>query len=66
MHIACQGTDIGCKLNFVKASSWSSSRHEVRGAVTEGGSGTRLRLAGRWSEALYAGDPPAARCLWRP
>ncbi|XP_045761848.1 oxysterol-binding protein-related protein 3-like isoform X9 [Maniola jurtina] len=66
MHITCHGTDIGCKLNFIKASSWSSSRHEVRGAVTEGGSGTRLRLAGRWSEALYAGDPPAARCLWRP
>ncbi|XP_069355923.1 uncharacterized protein [Maniola hyperantus] len=66
MLITCHGTDIGCKLNFIKASSWSSSRHEVRGAVTEGGSGTRLRLAGRWSEALYAGDPPAARCLWRP
>ncbi|PZC76740.1 hypothetical protein B5X24_HaOG204184 [Helicoverpa armigera] len=64
MHITCHGTDITCKLNFIKASSWSSSRHEVRGAVVGGGS--RLRLAGRWSEALYAGDPPAARCLWRP
>ncbi|CAB3229342.1 unnamed protein product [Arctia plantaginis] len=65
MHITCHGTDITCKLNFIKASSWSSSRHEVRGAVSVGG-GARLRLAGRWSEALYAGDPPAARCLWRP
>ncbi|XP_035452296.2 uncharacterized protein LOC118277553 isoform X4 [Spodoptera frugiperda] len=64
MHIACHGTDITCKLNFIKASSWSSSRHEVRGMVQ--GGGARLRLAGRWSEALYAGDPPAARCLWRP
>ncbi|CAH0717607.1 unnamed protein product, partial [Brenthis ino] len=64
MHITCHDTDISCKLNFVKASSWSSSRHEVRGAVAAGGA--RLRLAGRWSEALYAGDPPAARCLWRP
>ncbi|XP_047035182.1 oxysterol-binding protein-related protein 6-like isoform X1 [Helicoverpa zea] len=64
MHITCHGTDITCKLNFIKASSWSSSRHEVRGAVVGGGS--RLRLAGRWSEALHAGDPPAARCLWRP
>ncbi|XP_038218658.1 oxysterol-binding protein-related protein 6-like [Zerene cesonia] len=45
MHITCQGSDISCKLHFVKASSWSSSRHEVRGA---------------------AGEPPAARCLWRP
>ncbi|CAH0597117.1 unnamed protein product [Chrysodeixis includens] len=64
MHITCHGTDITCKLNFIKASSWSSSRHEVRGAVS--GGGARLRLAGRWSEALHAGDPPAARCLWRP
>ncbi|XP_013165676.1 PREDICTED: uncharacterized protein LOC106116396 isoform X2 [Papilio xuthus] len=64
MHIACTGTDITCKLNFVKASSWSSSRHEVRGAVSW--SGGRLRLAGRWSETLTAGDPPKARCLWRP
>ncbi|KOB71414.1 Oxysterol-binding protein, partial [Operophtera brumata] len=44
--------------------TWNKSRHEVRGAVT--GRGVRLRLQGRWSEALYAGDPPAARCLWRP
>ncbi|KPJ08628.1 Oxysterol-binding protein-related protein 6 [Papilio machaon] len=64
MHIACTGTDITCKLNFVKASSWSSSRHEVRGAVSW--SGGRLRLAGRWSETLTAGDPPKAKCLWRP
>ncbi|XP_068624997.1 oxysterol-binding protein-related protein 6-like [Battus philenor] len=64
MHIACHGTDIACKLNFVKASSWSSGRHEVRGAVSS--AGARLRLAGRWSEVLTAGDPPAARCLWRP
>ncbi|XP_037296470.1 oxysterol-binding protein-related protein 3 isoform X3 [Manduca sexta] len=66
MHIVCHGTDITCKLNFIKASSWSSSRHEVRGFVTEGSTGNRLRITGRWSEALYAGDPPAARCLWRP
>ncbi|CAH2056880.1 unnamed protein product, partial [Iphiclides podalirius] len=64
MHLTCHGTDVSCKLNFVKASSWSGSRHEVRGAVACGGA--RLRLAGRWSEALSAGDPPAARCLWRP
>lgn len=65
MHITCHGTDVTCKLNFIKASSWSSTRHEVRGAVY-GSGGVRLRLSGRWSEALYAGDPPAARCLWRP
>ncbi|KAL4708914.1 hypothetical protein ACJJTC_014942, partial [Scirpophaga incertulas] len=65
MLITCHGTDITCKLNFIKASSWSSSQHEVRGAVCSGGV-SRLRLQGRWSEALYAGDPPAARCLWRP
>ncbi|CAG4983276.1 unnamed protein product [Parnassius apollo] len=64
MHITCHGKDISCKLNFIKASSWSSGKHEVRGAVTWAGG--RLRLSGRWSEALYAGEPPAARCLWRP
>ncbi|XP_049880347.1 uncharacterized protein LOC126376841 [Pectinophora gossypiella] len=66
MHITCHGTEITAKLNFIKASSWSSSRHEVRGMITDGSTGGRLRLQGRWSEALYAGDPPAARCLWRP
>ncbi|XP_047505789.1 oxysterol-binding protein-related protein 6-like isoform X7 [Pieris napi] len=65
MLITCQGSDISCKLNFVKASSWSSTRHEVRGAVYSKQT-SRLRLHGRWSEALYAGEPPAARCLWRP
>ncbi|CAK1543640.1 unnamed protein product [Leptosia nina] len=65
MLITRQGSDISCKLHFVKASSWSSTRHEVRGAVSSKQS-TQLRLHGRWSEALYAGEPPAARCLWRP
>ncbi|XP_050671597.1 oxysterol-binding protein-related protein 6-like [Leptidea sinapis] len=65
MHIVCRGSDITCKLNFVKASSWSNSRHEVRGAVYCGGR-PRLRLHGRWSEGLHAGEPPAARSLWRP
>lgn len=63
MHIACVGADITCKLNFVKASSWSSSRHEVRGSVS---GAHNVRLGGRWSEGLHAGDPPAARPLWRP
>ncbi|XP_045511865.1 oxysterol-binding protein-related protein 3-like isoform X2 [Pieris brassicae] len=65
MLITCQGSDISCKLHFVKASSWSSTRHEVRGAVYSKQT-SHLRLHGRWSEALYAGEPPAARCLWRP
>ncbi|XP_041978239.1 oxysterol-binding protein-related protein 3-like isoform X2 [Aricia agestis] len=64
MTVTCHGTDISCKLNFIKASSWSNSRHEVRGAVS--GGGARLRLQGRWTEALHAGEPPAAKCLWRP
>ncbi|XP_073962260.1 uncharacterized protein isoform X2 [Choristoneura fumiferana] len=60
MHIAYHGTDITCKLNFVKASSWSGNRHEVRGAVLSGGA-ARARLQGRWSEGLHAQDRP----LWR-
>ncbi|XP_048484012.1 oxysterol-binding protein-related protein 3 [Plutella xylostella] len=66
MHITCHNSDITCKLNFVKASSWSTTRHEVKGHVSEPSTGTRLRLQGRWSEALHAGEPPANRCLWRP
>ncbi|XP_048000985.1 oxysterol-binding protein-related protein 3-like isoform X3 [Leguminivora glycinivorella] len=61
MHIVCHGTDITCKLQFIKASSWSSSRHEVRGAVAIGGQ-PRIRLQGRWSEGLQGGE----RTLWRP
>ncbi|XP_061724214.1 oxysterol-binding protein-related protein 6-like isoform X11 [Cydia pomonella] len=61
MHIVCHGTDITCKLQFIKASSWSSSRHEVRGVVAAGGQ-ARVRLQGRWSEGLQAGE----RTLWRP
>ncbi|XP_063542296.1 oxysterol-binding protein-related protein 6-like isoform X4 [Cydia strobilella] len=61
MHIVCHGTDITCKLQFIKASSWSSSRHEVRGVVAVGGQ-TRMRLQGRWSEGLQGGE----RTLWRP
>ncbi|XP_063388022.1 oxysterol-binding protein-related protein 3-like [Cydia fagiglandana] len=61
MHIVCHGTDITCKLQFIKASSWSSSRHEVRGVVAVGGQ-PRMRLQGRWSEGLQGGE----RTLWRP
>ncbi|KPJ20577.1 Oxysterol-binding protein-related protein 6 [Papilio xuthus] len=62
VHVRLHTT--GDHFTWNKASSWSSSRHEVRGAVSW--SGGRLRLAGRWSETLTAGDPPKARCLWRP
>ncbi|XP_068238712.1 oxysterol-binding protein-related protein 3-like isoform X2 [Palaemon carinicauda] len=55
-----------CKLSFVRASSWSSKRHEVFGVVTDA-SGTVLHnLFGKWTEALYCGHAPSARVVWRP
>ncbi|XP_066988597.1 oxysterol-binding protein-related protein 6-like isoform X6 [Macrobrachium rosenbergii] len=55
-----------CKLSFVRASSWSSKRHEVFGMVTDA-SGTVLHnLFGKWTEALYCGHAPSARVVWRP
>ncbi|KAF2353552.1 Oxysterol-binding protein [Trinorchestia longiramus] len=56
-----------CRLTFVKASSWSSKRHEVYGTVTDDQTGTVLHnLFGKWTEALYCGHAPSARVVWRP
>ncbi|CAG9821270.1 unnamed protein product [Phaedon cochleariae] len=56
---------ITCKLTFSKASYWSAKRHEVVGAVYDE-SGRPVRpLFGKWSESLYAGHAPSARCVWR-
>ncbi|XP_068895073.1 oxysterol-binding protein-related protein 6-like isoform X4 [Tenebrio molitor] len=56
---------ITCKLTFSKASYWSAKRHEVVGAVFDEGGKTVHRLFGKWSESLYCGVPPSARCIWR-
>ncbi|CAG9764968.1 unnamed protein product [Ceutorhynchus assimilis] len=56
---------ITCKLTFSKASYWSSKRHEVVGAVYDEGGKPVRRLFGKWSESLYCGVAPSARCIWR-
>ncbi|XP_037776656.1 oxysterol-binding protein-related protein 6-like [Penaeus monodon] len=55
-----------CKLSFVRASSWSSKRHEVFGTVTDSGGQVLHNLFGKWTEALYCGHAPSARVVWRP
>ncbi|KAI4466634.1 oxysterol-binding protein-related [Holotrichia oblita] len=56
---------ISCKLTFAKASYWSAKRHEVLGAVYDETGNPVYRLFGKWSEALYCGVAPAAKCIWR-
>lgn len=56
---------ITCKLTFAKASYWSSKRHEVVGAVYDESGKPVRRLFGKWSESLYCGVAPSARCIWR-
>ncbi|XP_054277187.1 oxysterol-binding protein-related protein 3-like isoform X2 [Macrosteles quadrilineatus] len=58
---------ITCKLTFVKASYWSAKRHEIHGSVVDEDEGKVVRnLFGKWSEALYCGVAPTAKCVWRP
>ncbi|KAK6622081.1 hypothetical protein RUM44_001888 [Polyplax serrata] len=59
-------TGITCKLTFVKASYWSSKRHEVHGCVTSQDGKVVRNIFGKWSEALYCGVAPSAKCIWRP
>lgn len=56
---------ISCKLTFVKASYWSAKRHEVYGHVYDENGKEVRKLFGKWSEALYCGVAPAAKCIWR-
>ncbi|XP_017779338.1 PREDICTED: oxysterol-binding protein-related protein 3-like [Nicrophorus vespilloides] len=56
---------ISCKLTFAKASYWSAKRQEVLGAVYDENGKTVCNLFGKWSEALYCGVAPSAKCIWR-
>lgn len=56
---------ITCKLTFNKASYWSAKRHEIVGAVYDESGQTVHKLFGKWSESLYCGVAPSARCIWR-
>ncbi|KAH7983997.1 hypothetical protein HPB52_016044 [Rhipicephalus sanguineus] len=58
--------DVTCKLTFVKASYWSDKRHEVFGTVVNKQGDVICNLSGQWTEAIYCGVAPAAKCIWRP
>lgn len=64
-ELKIDGGKITCKLTFSKASYWSSKRHEVVGAVYDEAGKPVCRLFGKWSESLYCGVAPSARCIWR-
>ena len=49
----------------MQASYWSAKRHEVYGHVYDENGKEVRKLFGKWSEALYCGVAPAAKCIWR-
>ncbi|XP_071062250.1 oxysterol-binding protein-related protein 3 isoform X2 [Pseudochaenichthys georgianus] len=54
-----------CKITFVKAKYWNSSVNEVEGSITDNKGKVIHRLFGKWQEAVFCGDPPSAKCIWR-
>uniref|UniRef100_A0A3B5A6V7 Oxysterol-binding protein-related protein 3 n=1 Tax=Stegastes partitus TaxID=144197 RepID=A0A3B5A6V7_9TELE len=56
---ACQ-----CKITF-QAKYWNSSVNEVEGSITDNKGKVIHRLFGKWHEAVFCGDPPSAKCIWR-
>ena len=41
-------------------------RHELSGTITDSQGNVLQNLFGKWSEGLYVGRAPSARCIWRP
>ncbi|KAK3866954.1 hypothetical protein Pcinc_027540 [Petrolisthes cinctipes] len=66
MLIRNTSNGLTCKLSFVRASSWSSKRHEVFGTVWDGSGQELHTLFGKWTEAVYCGHAPSAHVVWRP
>ncbi|KAM9783055.1 oxysterol-binding protein-related protein 3 [Neosynchiropus ocellatus] len=54
-----------CRITFVKAKYWNSSVNEVEGTITDQKGKVVHRLFGKWHEAVFCGDPPSAKCVWR-
>ncbi|XP_032819738.2 oxysterol-binding protein-related protein 6-like isoform X5 [Petromyzon marinus] len=55
-----------CKINFIKASYWSSEANQVQGTVMDQNGRVLHRLFGKWNEGMYCGAQRSARCIWRP
>jgi len=64
--ISCKQSGLTAKIQFVKASYWSNKRHELAGTITNKEGTVLLNLFGAWSEAIYVGKAPSAKCIWRP
>uniref|UniRef100_A0A8C7X5Y7 Oxysterol-binding protein n=1 Tax=Oryzias sinensis TaxID=183150 RepID=A0A8C7X5Y7_9TELE len=54
-----------CKITFIKVNYWSSRVNEVEGTITDNKGKVIHRIFGKWHEAVYCGDPPSAKCIWR-
>jgi hypothetical protein len=59
---------VTCKLEFQKASGYwtSGKRHEVVGTIQNAKGKVVQHLFGICTEALYCGQAPSTRCIWRP
>ncbi|UYV82915.1 OSBPL6 [Cordylochernes scorpioides] len=66
MIITDSNEEVTCKLTFVKASYWSNKRYEVYGNISTRQGEVIHNLFGKWTEGLMCGNPPTARCIWRP
>ncbi|XP_068101535.1 oxysterol-binding protein-related protein 6 isoform X1 [Hyperolius riggenbachi] len=55
-----------CKMTFIKGNYWSSNVNEIHGVVMDHEGKVVHQLFGKWHEALYCGEAPAAKCIWRP
>jgi len=64
--VTCPQSGYVARVQFVKASYWSNKRHEIIGTITDAQGQVQTNLFGKWSEALYTGKAPSARCIWRP
>ena len=64
--ITCAKSGLTARIQFVKASYWSNKRHEMSGTITDATGSVVTNLFGKWSEALFTGKAPSARCIWRP
>jgi len=64
--ITCKQSGLTARIQFVKASYWSNKRHEMFGTITDDTGAVLQNIFGKWSEALYVGKAPSARCIWRP
>eukprot|EP00092_Neocalanus_flemingeri_P036873 GFUD01040135.1.p1 GENE.GFUD01040135.1~~GFUD01040135.1.p1 ORF type:complete len:906 (+),score=267.46 GFUD01040135.1:72-2789(+) len=64
--ITCKESGLTARIQFVKASYWSNKRHEMFGTITDRSGSVLQNIFGKWSEALYVGKAPSARCIWRP